>query len=126
MKLGRWTGVLSMLLACAVGGAGLSAQTTTGSIIGVIHTQEGTAAGTQVTVHNAATGFTRSVIASESGRYIIPGLETGTYEVSTTSIGFAAQTKTATVALGQATRVDFDLTTQAVQLGGITVTSTSP
>ncbi|MCG6987186.1 MAG: TonB-dependent receptor [Gemmatimonadetes bacterium] len=125
MKLGRWTGVLSMVLACGVGGAGLSAQTTTGSIIGVIHTQEGTAAGTQVTVRNAATGFTRSVIASEAGRYIIPGLETGTYEVTTTSIGFGAQTKTATVALGQATRVDFNLTTQAVQLGGITVTSTS-
>jgi hypothetical protein len=124
MRLVRLTGVLSMLLACGVAGAGLSAQTTTGSIIGVIHAQQGTAAGTQVTVRDPATGFTRSVIASESGRYIFPGLETGTYEVSTTSIGFAAQTKTATVSLGQATRVDFDLTTQAVELGGITVTST--
>ncbi|MEJ2679775.1 MAG: TonB-dependent receptor [Gemmatimonadota bacterium] len=119
------TSLLAGLAILAIGAGGASAQTTTGSIVGTIRVQEGTPAGTQITVHNAATGFTRSVIASENGRYIIPGLETGTYEVTTTSIGFAKETRTVTVALGQATRMDFNLSTQAVQLGAITVTSTS-
>ncbi len=119
------TSLMAVLAILAVGTAGLSAQATTGSIMGTIRVQEGTPAGTQITVRNLATGFTRSVIASDNGRYLVPGLETGTYEVSTTSIGFAKETRTVSVALGQATRVDFSLSTQAVELGAITVRSSS-
>lgn len=122
-KRSRWTGFLSVLVALAVWTPGLSAQATTGSITGIIRTPEGAGAGTQVTVRNTSTGFARTVVASEDGRYLVPGLESGSYEVSTTLIGYAVSSRTVKVALGQTTRVDFNLAAQAIELSGITVTA---
>jgi len=52
----------------------------------------------------------------DDGTYTIGGVPAGTYTIRAAFIGRAPQTRTIAVADGQTQRVDFSLTTQAVQL----------
>ncbi|MBX6363218.1 MAG: TonB-dependent receptor [Gemmatimonadetes bacterium] len=120
--------VLAFLTAVGIAtGAGrLSAQSTTGSIGGTVRGADGPVAGAQVTIRNPATGVTRSVATTEAGHFLVAGLETGTYTVSVERIGMASQTRQVYVALGQLTRADFNLETQAVEISGVTVQAAAP
>jgi hypothetical protein len=127
MKIPRWILGAAAVAALAVTlPATLAAQVTTGSVSGVI-TGQGSqpVEGVQVQVLSSATGLTRGVATNASGRYLIAGLETGTYTVTARRIGFAPQSQTVRVALGQTSRVDFSLAEQATQLSGVTVTATA-
>lgn len=68
-----------------------------------------------VTATNMATGFARSVQASDAGEYTIPALPAGDYSVSAVFTGFGKQTKTITLQVGQAAELDFTLTPGSVQ-----------
>jgi hypothetical protein len=62
---------------------------TTGRIAGTVADANGSALpGAEVTVTNKATGETRTVIADESGHYIVPLLPSGDYSVTVTASGF--------------------------------------
>jgi hypothetical protein len=62
-----------------------------------------------VTATNTATGFSRSVQASDTGEYTIPALPAGEYTVAALFTGFGKQTKTITLQVGQAAELDFNL-----------------
>lgn len=120
------------LVATAVGLASLAlarpaaAQSTTGAIRGRITSDAGQAvAGAQVVARNTATGFQRGALTGTDGRYYIPLLPPGgPYTIGVTMIGFAAADRRGlAVTTGDAVAVDFDLSVQAVQVGGITVTA---
>ncbi|HEY4954572.1 MAG TPA: carboxypeptidase regulatory-like domain-containing protein [Gemmatimonadaceae bacterium] len=99
------------------------AQTTTGGISGsVAGGDQGHLIGAQVQIHNASTGFTRTVITDDAGRYFITGLEIGTYDITARRLGFVPDTKPLKVELGQTARLDFLLTAQASQLSEVLVT----
>lgn len=122
----RWMARSAAAFALLVGGAQvLSAQgVTTGAVSGTITDEAGAAVeAAQVQVVNRATGTTSGSIARAGGRFTVPGLEVGTYNVTVRRIGYVPQTKeNVAVTLSQATRVDFALVRQVQQLAEVQVT----
>ncbi len=58
------------------------------------------------------------------GRYLIPGLQPGSYRISASGLGYGTQTRTdITLTLGQTANFDFTLGAQAVALDELTVVS---
>jgi hypothetical protein len=79
-----WTIALIGALAMPAG-----AQETTGTIQGAITDQSGAVMpGVTVVVKHVQTGRTQEAISNESGRYSVPSLQPGSYEVSFTLAGF--------------------------------------
>ena len=112
-----WTGLAARPLA---------AQVTTGTIAGTVTGDQGQPLeDAQIQVVNPATGLTRGVRSTAAGRYSVPGLEVGRgYNVTIRRIGYSAQTREGvTVSLGQSTRVDFALASQATVLGEVRTTA---
>jgi hypothetical protein len=61
----------------------LNAQVDSASIVGTINDPSGAVIhGAKVTVTNAATGETQTVVVGDSGTYVFPYLRVGTYSVS--------------------------------------------
>jgi hypothetical protein len=88
-----------------------SGQAVTATLSGrVSDTSGGSIAKANVSVVNAATGFSRSVQASDNGEYTVPALPPGEYSVSVAFAGFGKQTKNITLQVGQAASLDFTLT----------------
>jgi hypothetical protein len=75
----------------------------------VVDSSGGSVGKATVTATNTATGFSRSVQASDAGEYTIPALPAGEYSVSAVFTGFAKQTKTITLQVGQEAELDFAL-----------------
>lgn len=73
-----------------------------------------------VKVTNTETGFTRSLLTDDTGRFDAPLLPVGSYEVTVGKSGFSEGEGTVAVAVGQHASVDFTLaiagTHQAVQV----------
>jgi len=78
--------------------------------------------GAQVVVTRVATGVNQGTLTNQDGRYFIPGLIPGTYNVSAQSFGFApARHDSVHFSLGQNVRVDFRLAERVLELAGIDV-----
>src|SRR5439155_23184459 len=70
------------------------AQGTTGTILGVVQDSSGAVIpGVSVTVKNLNTGITRTVTTDEGGRYTIPDLSLGSYEVEGQLPGFQTEVR---------------------------------
>src|SRR5262245_49567058 len=68
----------------------LFAQGTTGTIAGTVTDQSGAAIpGAAVAVRNLETGATRDTVTDEAGRFNVPGLPVGSYEISVELAGFS-------------------------------------
>src|ERR1700722_12809703 len=113
MNLKRW-GLLSFALLLAVVSSALQlrAQTqTTGEITGVVTDPSGSVvAGAKVTLKDNAKGSTLSTETNKDGIYHFQLLNPSNYTVSVASSGFEETKKVLTVALGQATTGDIQLT----------------
>jgi hypothetical protein len=97
---------------------------TTGAISGKVTDQQGQpVAEAAVQVTHRGTGFTTSVRTRANGQYLVQGLEVGgPYTVAIRMIGFQPFTRDGVdVNLSEQTRVNAQLTAQAVELGAITV-----
>ena len=71
---------------------------------------------------NQETGLQRSTLTNDRGLYMIMLLPPGRYSVQVQMLGYAEQViEDIRVSLGQAATVNFELTTQAVELEGINV-----
>lgn len=81
----------------------------------VVDSSGGSIGKASVTATNTATGFARSVQASDAGEYAIPALPAGDYSVSAVFTGFGKQTRTITLQVGQAAELDFTLTPGSVE-----------
>lgn len=83
----RTLSVLAILLVFTF--VGLNAQQTTGTISGVVQDETGgVLPGVEVTARNTGTGSTRTVISDDEGRYRIPQLAPGEYELRAELAGF--------------------------------------
>ena len=72
----------------------------------------------------AVVGSTIGAVSGTSGTYHIANVPVGTVSLRIRLIGYAAQTKSVTVALGQTARADFELTQSALQLEAVVTTGT--
>jgi hypothetical protein len=76
----------------AMPGRTAQAQSATGDIRGMVVDPSGAAmANVAITVEQMATGIRRELTANDDGRFIVPGLPPGVYEVSATLDGFAVR-----------------------------------
>ena len=123
MSTRRQFALLAILLLGSTGLANhrLHAQTTTGTIAGTVTVDAGQPIeDVQIQVLNRANGFSRGVRTNSAGRYSVPGLEPAAYSVTVRRIGYSAQTREGVVVtLGQTSRTDFALATQATVLGEV-------
>ena len=100
------------------------AQLTTGTITGTVSDQSGAAVpGATVAVKNVETGVSRSTTTGPTGRYEVPNLPSGNYEVSITMSGFQTSVRTGIeLPVGRNAVVDHTLqvgeVTQAVTVTG--------
>ncbi|MBV9774272.1 MAG: carboxypeptidase regulatory-like domain-containing protein, partial [Gemmatimonadetes bacterium] len=117
----------ALVLGTAAPGALRAQAVTTSAVGGRVTNAEGQpVASARVTVTNTATGAVSSTGARQDGRYLIPGLQPGTYRIQVSSLGLATQTRSAvTLTLGQTAALDFTLSPEAVALEGITVVGAS-
>jgi hypothetical protein len=93
-----------------------SAQVTTGTILGTVTDPSDAAiAGAAVTVTDEGTGISHSFTTDEQGRYSIPELPVGTYDVQVQMQGFSTQVqKAANLAVGQQLLLNFKLSVGAI------------
>jgi len=116
-------GLVALALLLGVGAwSNAAAQTTTGSIRGIVTGGDGApVAGASVVARNTETGTRRETITTEAGFYFLGGLRPGPYEVTVQMLGYGTQTKAVRVAIGQTVDLRFDLTEQAIALAAIEV-----
>src|SRR5437870_3857207 len=83
----------------------------TGSISGTVADASGAAIpDAAVQVKNVGTGITRAVQSDDQGRYRLPELAIGDYEISATRMGFSTEVRTGiTLTIGANPVVDFQL-----------------
>jgi hypothetical protein len=107
--------LLSLLVATGLvlgaAGARLSAQGTIGTILGVVTDESGSVVpGATVTARNTGTGALQSTASDEQGRYTIPALPVGDYEVRTELQGFQSVVRAGIrLSVGAEVVVDFRL-----------------
>src|SRR5262245_44989203 len=89
----------------------VTAQVTTGTINGTVKDPSGAALpGVSIKITNTDTGFMRSLISDEVGRYSAPQLPLGGYEISAELMGFqTAVRRGVTLTIGREAVVDFSL-----------------
>src|SRR5262245_33198582 len=100
--------VLMVLAACASSSAG---QTVGASMQGTVSDATGAViAGAKVTVRNVDTGVSKEIATDGAGRYHVPLLQPGNYEVSVSAQGFQiANNKGITLAVGQDLVLDVEV-----------------
>jgi outer membrane receptor for ferrienterochelin and colicin len=96
---------------------------TTGAIGGKVTDEQGVGiAGVQISAVNRANGFSSTVTSRADGRYLIPNLEVGTYDLTLRRLGFdPVRRRDLIVALSQVLPQDVELTAQATQLSGVVI-----
>src|SRR6185312_4560067 len=96
---------------------GLLAQNITSSIIGNVADPSGAAVqGAHITVRNTGTGAITTATTGTGGSYSVPGLLSGTYEVTAEKEGFEAfRTTNVVVSASENKRVDARLSVGEVQ-----------
>src|SRR5579884_1600230 len=89
----------------------LYSQVVGGSISGTVRDQAGSALpGAKVTIINNETGGERTIETDSAGRYAVPSIAIGSYNVAASKTGFQSQIKTGVnLVVGQAAQVDLVL-----------------
>lgn len=98
-----------------------------GSISGKVVDPSGLAVpGATVVVTSVGTGFTREAVTADTGAYLVPNLEPGTYDVAVSMVGFGNATRTGLVlAPGATVALELQLQVAGVQ-ENLVVTAESP
>lgn len=99
---------------------------TTAALTGIVTSADGRpVANASVTAVHMPSGTQYKATVTSSGRYNLPNLRVGgPYRITATSIGYQPRSEgDVTLALGQASRIDFRLNRAAVTLEGVTVTA---
>src|SRR5437762_4157215 len=108
-------------------GIAVSAQVTTATIAGVVQDASGAVIpGVSITIKNVETGVTRTATSDEGGRYTIPELTVGDYEVEAQLPGFQTEVRSGiTLSVGRNAVVNFALMVGQVS-DRVTITAEAP
>jgi carboxypeptidase family protein/TonB-dependent receptor-like protein len=109
--------LIAVLVICGGGTVSVEAQAVRATILGSVRDSTGAALpGATVDVKNVSTGVIQSSVADGQGRYNIPELIVGTYEVSATLQGFGTVVQqNITLTIGAQRVVDFELPVGSLQ-----------
>lgn len=102
-------------------------QTTLVTVEGTVTDEDGTALpGVSVTVRNMDTGYAKSTVTREDGRFLISGLQPGKYECEVSLSGFGIQIRRGmSFAVGARLTLDFQLKPAVIE-EELTVTAEAP
>jgi hypothetical protein len=111
MRLGSWRSSLLCLLVLCAGMAPLNAQSTTGTIQGVVRdNQDAMIPGATVTVRHVETNTTRILVTEATGSYRFLNMPVGAYELTVELPGFSKYMRSGiTLSLNQDAVVDVQL-----------------
>jgi Carboxypeptidase regulatory-like domain/TonB dependent receptor len=110
-SLRGWVLLSILSIACCVCTLAQNAET---SLRGVIKDPSGAnVANVTVDLLNQATGATYHTVSNSSGLYVFPVVSPAKYQISVTASGFATQTATAELLVGQPATIDFNLSVQS-------------
>ncbi|MBD0318858.1 MAG: TonB-dependent receptor, partial [Gemmatimonadetes bacterium] len=118
--------LFALLLAFGWTGGAQAQGVTTSAVSGRITGPQGEPVrGATVEITQTQTGAQARVVTREDGRYVIQGLQPGgPYRITVRGLGLSEQTRAGIqLTLSQTIRQDFQLSTQAVALEGLTVTA---
>src|SRR5213592_1763840 len=124
--MSRYSPVLLISL-IFLSGIAVSAQVTTATIAGVVQDASGAVIpGVSITIKNVETGATRTATSDEGGRYTVPELTLGDYEVEAQLAGFQTEVRSGiTLTVGRSAVVNFAL--KVGQLSDkVTITEEAP
>jgi carboxypeptidase family protein len=122
----RWTIGLALAAASLLVASPLFAQSTTGSIQGTTVDQSGAAVpGVTVTILNANTQVTRTLVTDAEGSFTAELLPVGPYEVTSEIQGFETKKTAVQLSVGQTVTLRVDLAVAAVR-ESVTVSATAP
>jgi hypothetical protein len=101
----------AVLLLAVLASAPANAQVLYGSIVGTVEDPTGAVVpGATINLSNPATGLTREAKADAQGRYTLPNILPGSYDVKVASQGFRTSTRTGVeITINTVTRVDMKL-----------------
>jgi outer membrane receptor protein involved in Fe transport len=103
------------VFAALLGGGFAWAQETTGSVIGVITSEDGaTMPGVTVTIADPDTGFERTTVTSTAGEFRFVALPPATYALQAALDGFQTYKRNIAVSLGRTVKNDFTMSLGAV------------
>jgi Carboxypeptidase regulatory-like domain len=116
-----------LVLAFFFTGVKALAQTPSVTLEGTVKDEQGSPLpGVTVAARNTETGYSKSATTKEDGRYVISGLQAGTYECEVAIPGFATEIrKGLTFAVGARLTIDFTLK-QAAIAEEVVITAQSP
>jgi hypothetical protein len=120
--------VVALTLAGGSPSTALAQGITTGAVQGRVTDPQGQPlANATIEVTDKASGYVARGTSRESGAYFVQGLDIGSaYTVTVRHIGFAPQTRdNIAIQLSKATRIDWSLSQQDVQLAAIKVQTTA-
>ncbi|MSO19231.1 MAG: hypothetical protein EXQ56_02020 [Acidobacteria bacterium] len=105
----------------------LRAQLPVGNIAGGVHDASGAVIpGVAITATNRDTGLVRSTVSGSTGRYVVPALPVGEYDVKAEAPAFAGQIRqNIVVAIGQESVINFSLAVGSVA-EAVTITGEAP
>ncbi|HEX3437916.1 MAG TPA: carboxypeptidase-like regulatory domain-containing protein [Pseudacidobacterium sp.] len=111
MKRGHTRVAFILLLLLASISVSARAQIVGASISGTVRDTSGAAISqADITVHNLETGAERRVASDSEGRYAVPSIPVGRYEVTAQKEGFSTQTRSGVnLVIGQSAVVDLSL-----------------
>jgi len=126
LKMLAFAGAMALALVVLVFPA-LAQLAGSGSITGILTDPSGAfVPGAAVVLHNANTGFERTVDSNEAGIYVAPFLEPGPYELRASKTGFATLVrKDLTLQVGQTLTINLSMTVQTTQTE-VTVSGQAP
>jgi len=106
-----WPAIVAACLLSIIFANRLQAQVSTATIVGTVTDSSGAAiVGAMVQVKNAGTGITQKVTTGAQGRYRVPNLNIGAYEVQVSNAGFQTVVHGGiTLTVGSEPVVDFSL-----------------
>jgi len=111
-----------LLVAAALLGGPVAAQTSTGSIRGMVTDSAGAPLpGAEVIALNSATGVQRNATTNDRGFYSLSGLAPSSYQISVRHIGSAPAARSVQVQVGQTLTLDVRLASAALQLQEVVV-----
>lgn len=127
LNYARFSGAIALafaLVGLSAGAGDLLAQTSTGTIRGVVQSSEGgPVAEAQIIALNVSSGVQRTTTSRDDGSYTLAGLTPATYAVTVRRIGTGAQTRNVVVQIGATNVQNFALVPQATQLAAVAITA---
>src|SRR5262245_21521764 len=108
--MSRYLPVL-LIAVILLGGSAVFAQVTTATIAGVVQDASGAVIpGVSITAKNLETGVTRTATSDEGGRYTLPDMTLGNYQVEAQLPGFQTEVRSGiTLTVGRSAVVNFAL-----------------